>query len=150
MAPLRSGPTALELGEEALDDATLTRVVVEALTDDAAGQAGRECADLGPQRGDRLLALRLDLGLAVLDDPSGLDLRLLAHLDHDLGALLARLLADPGRLVPRLAEALLEIGQAGVRLGLLGLGGRDAALDRLGALREGLLEARDDVLLDRR
>ena len=52
--------------------------------DDAPGQAGREGADLGTQRGDRLLALRLDLRLAVLDDAGGLGLGLLAHLGDDL------------------------------------------------------------------
>ena len=46
----------------------------EALPDDATGQAGREGAHLGTQRGDRLLALRLDLSLAVLDDARGLGL----------------------------------------------------------------------------
>ena len=46
--------------------------------------AGGERADLGPERGDRLLALGLDLGLAVLDDPRRLGLGLLAHLGDDL------------------------------------------------------------------
>ena len=66
-----------------------------------------------------------------------------------MGALLAGLLADPGGLVPGVAELLLELGQLGVGLGLLGLGLLQAALDRRGALGVGLLEVRDDELLDR-
>ena len=74
------------------------------------------------ERGDRLLALGLDLGVRVLDDARRLGLRLLAHLRDDRRTLLARLLADARRLVPGVAELLLELGQLGVGLGLLGLG----------------------------
>ena len=63
-------------------------------------------------------------------------------------ALLASLLADARRLVPGVGELLLELGELGVGLGLLGLGRREAALDGLGALGEGLLEVRDHALLD--
>jgi hypothetical protein len=111
-------------------------------------RAGRERADLGTERGDRLLALGLDLRLAVLDDAAGLGLGLLAHLRDDRGTLLARLLADASGLVPGLGELLLELGELGVGLGLLGLGSGQAALDRLRALGERLLEVRNDELLD--
>ena len=111
-------------------------VVLEALADDPPRERRGQRADLGAQRRDRLLPLGLDLGVAVLDDASGLGLGLLAHLGDDLRALLARLLADPRRLVPGVGELLLELGELGVGLGLLRLGRLEAALDRLGALLE--------------
>ena len=83
---------------------------------------GGQRADLGTERGDRLLALGLDLGVRVLDDARRLGLRLLAHLGDDRRTLLTRVLADARRLVPGVAELLLELGQLGVGLGLLGLG----------------------------
>ncbi len=109
----------LELGEEALDDPRLAGVVVERLSDDPAGEAGRERADLGPERGDRLLALGLDLRLAVLDDPRRLGLGLLAHLGHDRRTLLTRFLTDARRLVAGVGEPGLQLGELGVGLGLL-------------------------------
>ena len=86
----------------------------------------------------------------MLDDARGLGLGLLAHLRDDLRALLARLLADPRGLVPGVGELLLELGELGVGLGLLGLGRLQPTLDRRGALGERLLELRDDELLDER
>ncbi len=87
--------------------------------------------------------------LRVLDDARRLGLRLLAHLRDDRRTLLARLLADAGGLVPGVAELLLELGELGVGLGLLGLGRLQPALDRGGPLGERLLEVGDDPLLDR-
>src|SRR5688572_8642432 len=121
-APDARRAVALELGQEALDHAALASLVVQALADDAAGETGREGADLGTQGGDRLQALRLDLRLAVLDDPRGLGLGLVPHLGDDLGPLLPSLLADARCLVPRVGELLLQLGELGVGLGLLGLG----------------------------
>src|SRR5688500_6950332 len=145
-APGAGRAVALELGQEALDHAALASLVVQALADDPAGEAGREGADLGTQRGDRLLALGLDLRLAVLDDPRGLGLGLLPHLGDDRRTLLACLLTDARGLVPGVGELLLELGELRVGLGLLGLGRAQATLDRLRALPEGPLEARHDEL----
>ena len=67
----RASPLPSELSRSARNRST-TRLwrasSSRRLPDDAAGERGGQRADLGPQRGDRLLALRLDLGLAVLDD----------------------------------------------------------------------------------
>src|SRR4051794_19331004 len=78
----------LQFRQEALDGATLTRLVLERLTDDATGQRGRDRADLSAQRRDGLGPLRLDLGPGVRDDPLGLLVRLLTHLGNDDRALL--------------------------------------------------------------
>ena len=78
-------------------------------------------ADLGAQRGDRLLPLGLDLGLAVLDDPLAS-----AWAWSRISAMIARPAPwpppDARRLVPGVGELLLELGELGVGLGLLGLG----------------------------
>jgi hypothetical protein len=84
----------------------------------------------------------------VLDDAGRLGLGRLPHLGHDLGTLLARLLADACGLVTSVGELLLQLGELGVGLGLLGLGRGDAALDRLRALGIGLLETRGHELPD--
>src|SRR6185436_2040594 len=103
------------------------------LTHDATGEGGGQRAHLAAQRGDRVQALGLDLRVRVLDYACGLGLRLLA---------------DAGGLVPGVAELLLELGQLGVGLGLLGLGRLQAALDGGRPVGEGLLEVRYDELLD--
>ena len=54
----------LQVGQEPVDDAGAALVVLEALTDDAAGEVDRQRADLGAQRGDRLLTLGLRPGRA--------------------------------------------------------------------------------------
>src|SRR6476661_10959151 len=94
---LSADPSAglLEVGEEPLDDAALALVVVHGLPDDASGQRRGQAADVAAERGEGGLAVGLDLGVGVLDDAIGLALRLLPGVLHDLGALLARLLADP-------------------------------------------------------
>ncbi len=66
--PDRDRLAGLEVGEEAVHDPALRSLVLERLADDPAGQRGRQRADLGAQRGDRLLAVGLDLGVRVLDD----------------------------------------------------------------------------------
>jgi hypothetical protein len=73
--------TLLELGEEAIDDAALTSLVVQGLTHDAAGQVGRQATHLTAQRDDSLLPLRLDLLVRRLGDAVRLDL----GLDPELG-----------------------------------------------------------------
>ena len=114
----------LEVGQEAVDDAGAALVVLEALADDAAGEVDGQRADLGAQRGDGLLALGLDLRVAVLDDARRLGLGLLAGLGDDLGALLARFLTDLGGLVAGVGDLRLELflGLVGVVLGLVELG----------------------------
>src|SRR5690606_29966229 len=110
---LRADLTGLELGEEPVDDAALARLLLEGLPDDAAGQVGREATHLGTQLHDRLLALGLDLLVRQLGDAPGLGLRLLAHLGHDLGALLLGVLADAGRLLAGLGQLRLVLAQDG-------------------------------------
>ena len=106
----------LELGEEAVDDAALAGLVVQRLADDAAGQVGRQPADLAAQRHDGLLALGLDLLLGGLGDPRGLGLGLAAQLGDDRRTLLARLLADARGLGAGLGELRLVLLER--RLGL--------------------------------
>ena len=148
LAPMRFEPASLasSCASRSARKRSTTRagalVVLQALADDATGQRRGQRADLGTQRGDRLLALRLDLGLAVLDDARRLGLSLLTHLGDDLGTLLTRLLTDARRLVTGLGELLLELGELGVGLGLLGLGRLEATLDGGRALGERLLEVR--------
>ena len=98
-------------------------VVLERLADDPAGQGRGHRADLDAQLLDDLLALGVDLEVGVPEDPGRLGLRLLAHLGDDRRALLASLLADPGRLVARLHQLLpvLLLGRLRLGLGLLGL-----------------------------
>src|ERR1700743_3127515 len=90
----RPGPAGLRLDavEEPVHHPALPGVVGERLADDAAGQVGRQRADFGPERDQRLLPLRLDLSLGRLGDPAGLGLSALAPLGDDLGALLLSLL----------------------------------------------------------
>ena len=78
--------------------------------DDPTGQRGGQGADLGAQRGQRLLTLGRDLGLRVLLDagwprpgPAPLGL------GDDRVALLARLLADPGGLLAGVGDLRLEL-----------------------------------------
>ena len=124
---LPAGPSAglLEVGEEALDHAALALVVVHGLADDAAGQRGGQAADVTAQRRERRLAVGLDLGVGVLDDPVGLGLGLARAPPATIcGALLARLLADARGLVRGVVELLLvvRLGLARLGLGLLELG----------------------------
>ena len=115
----------LEVGQEAVDHAAAALVVLEGLADDAAGERRGQRADLGPERGDRLLALGLDLRLCACSTMrAGLGLGLLPHLGDDRRTLLARLLADAAGLVAGVGELRLELllGQLGVGLGLLRLG----------------------------
>ena len=63
------GFVAFEIGEEALDRAAATLVVLEGLADDPAGQGRRHRADLGAQLRDHLATFGLDLQVRVLEDP---------------------------------------------------------------------------------
>ncbi len=83
----------LQLGEEALDDATLPRLIRQRLADDPAGQLDRERADLGPQRGDRAGPLGLDLRLRGPGDAVSFGLRLGPQISDDALALLVGFLA---------------------------------------------------------
>src|SRR5690606_37719482 len=138
----------LQLLEEPVDDAALPRLVLEGLADDAAGQLDGQPTDLRAELGEGGLAIRLDLGLRRLDDAASLGLGLLAELGLDLRALRLRLLADPGRLLPGLGELGAVLLERPLRLGLSLLGPLDAALDRLGALLQRLLDTRDEHLAD--
>src|SRR6185503_16127007 len=88
-------------------------------------ELGGQRADLGAQRRHRLLALRRELRVTVLDDPGRFHLGLLARLGDDRGPLLAGLLADLRRRVAGVGDLRLE-------LPLRGLG----VLARLVSLRE--------------
>ena len=87
-----------------------------------------------------------DLLLAAGDDPGRLLLCLRAQLLEDLLALGAGLLPDLRGLGPGLGQLGLVPLQGGLGLGLHDLGTLDAALDRLAAGLEDLLEARPDEL----
>ena len=106
---------------------------------------GRERADLRAQGGHGLLPLGGDLGVRAVDDARLLALALLAHLGHDGGALLARLLADPRRLVAGVGDLRLELRLGGVGVGprLLEVG--ELLADRLLAVGHRLVDRRDDV-----
>src|SRR5579864_1602422 len=138
----------LEFFEEPVDHPALPGGVFERLADDPAGQFGGHRADLGAQRGQRLLAFGLDLGLGGLRDPAGLGLGLLAHLGDDLRALLPGLLAQPGRVVPGLGQLLLVLLEDRRGLGLLLCRLFQAALDLLGALGQGLLDPGHEQLTE--
>src|SRR5579862_6790192 len=130
----------LEFFEEAVHHPALPGGVFERLAHDPAGQLGGHRPDLGAQRGQRLLAFGLDLGLGGFGDPAGLGLGLLAHLGDDLRALRPGLLAQPGRVVLGLGQLLLVLVEHLRGLGLLLFRLFQAALDELGALRERLLD----------
>ena len=97
----------------------------------------------------RLLAVGLDLGVRRLDQAAALGLRLLAHLGDDLRALLPRLLAQPGGLVPGLGQLLPVPGEDRVRLGLGFLGPLQAALDLVGPLLKRLVDPGISTLPER-
>jgi len=92
------------------------------------------------------LAVGLDLGVCVLDDPSRLGLGLGAHLRDDRGTLLPSLLADPRRLVAGIRDLRLELllGRIGLGLGLVELG--ELLADRVLAAGHRAVDRRDDVL----
>src|SRR5579875_267178 len=127
----------LQLAEEPVHHPALPRLVLEGLAHDAAGQLGGERPHLGAERGQRVLAVRLDLRVGGLRDATGLGLGLLAHLGDDLRALLPRLLAEAGGLVPRVGELLLVLLEHARRLGLGPFGALKAALDPVGPLLQG-------------
>src|SRR4051812_20321217 len=114
----------LEGGDEPLDRAGLAVVVLEGLTDDAAGGGGGHAGHLVAEGRDRLGALGLQLGATVAEDPVGLLLRLLAHVGDDRGALLACVLPDLRSLVLGVGELVLVVllGLARVGLGQLQVG----------------------------
>ena len=76
------------------------------------------------ERGERLLALGLELRVSVVDDPLRLDLGLLTGLRDDLVALFLGFLADLAGLLAGVGGLRLELllGLAGVGLGLVELG----------------------------
>ena len=113
----------IEVVEEPVHDPALPGLVLERSADDTPGQVGGQRADFGTQRGQRLLALRVDLRVRGLGETPRLGLRLLAHLGDDLGALFPGLLAEAGGFVPGLGEllAVLLEGPLGFGLGLLGV-----------------------------
>src|ERR1700761_2353465 len=132
----------LQVVQEPVDDPALPGFVSERLADDPAGQVGGQGPDLTAQRGERLLALGLDLLLGGLGEASGLGLGLLAHLGDDLGALLASLLAQARGLVPGVGQLLLVLLEQLVGLGLSLFGPGQAAFDLVGPLRQHLLRPR--------
>ena len=88
----------LEVGEEAVDDPLLARVVGERLLDDPGGEVDGEPAHLGAQLDHGLLTLGLHLLLRGRGDARRVLLRALAQLGADLRRLGTGVLADPGRL----------------------------------------------------
>src|SRR5215831_7591343 len=139
----------IQLVQEALNDAPLPGLIGQRLAHHAAGQVHREPADLGLERLERLLPVGLDLRVRHVDQAAALRLRLLAHLGDDLRALLPRLLAQPGGLVPGLGQLFPVLGEGGVRLGLGFLGPLQAALDLVGPLLQRLVEPRHQDLPER-
>src|SRR5580658_4517536 len=131
----------LQLVEEPVHHPALPHGLGERLAHDLAGQLGGQRPDLGAQRGQRLLAFGLDLGLRGLGHPARLGLGLLAHIGDDLRALLPGLLAQPGGLVPGVGQLLPVLLEQllGLLLRLIGAG--QPALDRLGPLGQYLLDA---------
>src|ERR1035438_3026214 len=156
LAPLMSGPRPragaagliFEILHEALHDAALSGLVLQRLTHDPAGQVYGQGAHLGPEHLDRQLAVGVDLRVRRGDQAPGLGLGLLPHLGDDLGALFLGLLAEPGGLLPGFRELLLVLLEPLIRLGLRLLGALDAALDLLGPLGQGLLDPREQHLVE--
>ncbi len=131
-----------------VDDATLARLVLERLADDAAGEVGRQTADLGTELRESLRLVGLDLGVSGLDDAPGLGLGLLAELGLDLRALLASFLPEAGGLLAGLVELVAVLLKSCLGLGLGVFRLLDAAFDGLGALSQRLLDARGKDLTD--
>src|SRR5674476_443782 len=125
----------LQLGEKPVDDARLTRLVVQRLSDDAARQIDRQATHLGPQRDHSLLALGLDLLLRRLGDAVGLGLRLGTQVRNDRGALLLGLLADVTCLGASLGKLGLVLLESRLRLLLRLLGLVHTAFDGRSAVR---------------
>src|SRR6202008_5158223 len=98
------------------------------------GQLSPQRPDLGPERDQRLLPLRIDLGLGGLGDPASLGLGALAHLGDDLRALLAGLFAHPRRLVLGVLKLGAVLREHRLGFGLSLVGPVAAALARVLAL----------------
>src|ERR1035438_6418594 len=156
LAALMSGPRPragaagliFEILHEALHDAALSGLVLQRLTHYPSGQVYGQGAHLGPEHLDRQLAVGVDLRVRRGDQAPGLGLGLLPHLGDDLGALFLGLLAEPGGLLPGFRELLLVLLEPLIRLGLRLLGALDAALDLLGPLGQGLLDPREQHLVE--
>src|ERR1022692_3838580 len=156
LAPLMSGPRpraggvrlVFEILHESLDDAALPGLVLQCLAQHPAGQVHRQGAHLGPEHLDRLLAIGVDLRVRRVDQSPGLGLSLLPHPGDDLSALLLGLLAKPGGLLTGLRELLLVLLKSLIRLGLRLLGALQAALNRVGPLGEGILDPREQHLVE--
>ena len=142
------GLQRLEVGEEPLDrrGSAASSSSRDSPTMRPASVGGQR-ADLGAQRGDRLLALGLDLRVRVLDDPVGLGLGLLAHLRDDLRRP-AR--APPrGSWPPRAGRRRAAPCTPPRRLRASALASSSSAnslADRLLARRHRPVDRRDDVL----
>jgi len=134
---VRLDSEAAEAWLRALNDARLAMGVRLNITADT---------DLGAELAHRTLAFRLDLGLCRSEDALRLLLCLCPHLGDDRGPFLLGLLPDASGVVPGLRELLLVLLKSSLGLGLHLLRLLESALDRLGALSEGLLEARRDEL----
>ncbi len=78
----------------------------------------RQRADLGPQRGKRLLPVGLDLRVPGRDVALLLGVAFGPHLSDDRGALFPGLLAQPGGLVPGIGQQCLVLIAQAVRVGL--------------------------------
>src|SRR3712207_1267315 len=116
----------------------------EGLADHAAGQVDRERADLAAQLVDDLLPRGRQLLFTAGQDPRRLLLRLGPQLLEDLLALGTGLVADLRGLGAGLGQLGAVLLQRRLGLGLHRLGPLDAALDRLPAGPEDLLEPRPD------
>lgn len=123
-------------------------MVLEGLPDELAGQVGGELAHVLTQRGGSGLAVGLDLGVAGGDDLFALPLTFRLHLLDDDGTLLLRLLAQTSGLVAGLGELSLVLLENALRLGLSRFGLLDATFDRLATLVQGLVDGREELLVE--
>ena len=142
----RCAASALQIGQEPLDRAVLPGLVLQRLTDDLAGQLDGGPAEVGPQLGDDLRPLRVQLGATGRGDPFGFGVRLRQHVVPDGLRLRPGVLADLRRLLAGTGQLLVVLLQRRRRVVLCLLRLGDAALDGLGALGVGLLEHRPGEL----
>jgi hypothetical protein len=118
LLPHSGRAVGVELGQEPVDGAAATDLVLERFADDPAGQFDRVAAHLGTQLGDDLGTLRLQLRLALCDDAPGLLLGFGLQLFPDLLGIEPGVIADLGRLGAGLGELRAVLLEGALGLGL--------------------------------